>query len=208
MEKIPCIEITKDSWSKIVHELKELGYQGTIEVSYIDKDYNILVIDAYDEIGRYANFTKHHIDDDRYLEKDVNKFLEKAAKLMKKEYKPKKNTFTIDDIKPGMVIELRNGSREIILCTKDNSIFSSGKNDYSLESFGVYNKDLTSNIDKVYDIVKVYSIKVFCKILDIFDTENLSIIWEKPKLQISMKEIANKFGVNENEIEIIDYGNK
>lgn len=207
-KRIPCTKVTPETWKYITNKLKSLGYKSVATAGKALELYNILIIDNNNYLGYYNNYTTDAILGNRYFVEDIEEFLKIAAQLINKEYTQKKNTFTIDDIKPGMVVELRNGSREIVLSTENNTIFTSRENDYSSGLIETYHENLTHVDNKVYDIVKVYSIKSFCTILNVFNKEYLSIIWEKQKLQISMKEIADKFGVNENEIEIIDYENK
>lgn len=87
-----------------------------------------------------------------------------------------KNEFTKADLKDGMVVEYRNANRFIVF--SDRLLNNDGYD--KLEDV---KEDLTDNKfeDRMYDIMKVYKIKpekVFC-IDDIFNDENLELIWER-----------------------------
>lgn len=69
-------------------------------------------------------------------------------------------------------------------------------------SFGEYNYDLTSQTDSKYDIMEVYhpySLVYFSRITQI----SHPIVWDRNKLDkitLTLKDIAEKFGVKEEQI--------
>lgn len=118
---------------------------------------------CYSNSGCYCN-------KDYYIENDC-KILE-WSDYMKVENKE----FTKADLKDGMVVEYRNANRFIVF--SDRLLNNDGYD--KLEDV---KEDLTDNKfeDRMYDIMKVYKIKpekVFC-IDDIFNDENLELIWER-----------------------------
>lgn len=117
------------------------------------------------------------------------------------------DNFTINDLKPGMIVETcRSGFGLIMLNTK-NELILVGKNIYTEGSIDkCYNLDLTPkhsysnnlNINAIYYLKK----GVF---LDekLFNKDNLSLIWKRSEvLELSIDEIAKKFNVDPSLIRI------
>ena len=95
------------------------------------------------------------------------------------------------DLKNGMVVELRNGKRFLIV--NDRGI---GKDTcINLDGFGGYDENLYDiNGDSIYDITKIY-ISSGRTFKNLFDNESLSLIWEReeqPKLSNEDKQIIKK----------------
>ena len=95
--------------------------------------------------------------------------------------KEKMKTMTKSDLKNGMVVELRNGKRFLIV--NDRGI---GKDTcINLDGFGGYDESLYDVIGySEYDITKIYKTEGNT-FNNLFDNERLSLIWEreeKPKL--------------------------
>ena len=88
---------------------------------------------------------------------------------------------TKSDLKNGMVVELRNGKRFLIV--NDLGI---GKDTYiHLDGFGGYDKKLNDVIgDSTYDITKIYKSNGFT-FKNLFDNERLSLIWEREETKLS-----------------------
>lgn len=110
----------------------------------------------------------------------------------------KKNKFTLNDIKDGMVIELRNSRRYV----KINSrlINKNGWNnfyDYSVDTLSIDEHDISFDIMAVYEV----DIKNVSCLDDILNKENLIPIWERkePK-KMTLKEVCDELGYD---VEII-----
>lgn len=113
--------------------------------------------------------------------------------------KPK--NFTKSDLKDGMVVEYRNGKREVVIGsrTMDTSGFI---------SLSDVNDDLieTANNWPRYDIMKVYEVSNkngLCKLTDIFKPEHLTLIWERESeyKEMTVAEIEKKLGYK---VKIVD----
>lgn len=106
------------------------------------------------------------------------------------------------DLKAGMVVENREGERKLV-CSIQGKTYLIGKNTYSsLEYFDDNLKKTQKGISQK-DIVKVYDSdgRTFESILDSF---YLRLIWKgNDKITISMNQIAEKFGVPVEDINII-----
>lgn len=99
-----------------------------------------------------------------------------------------------DYLKPGYVIEYEDGNKFIIT------------QDVHGNNFGIQlgNAIMWSSLDVLDSIVKVYQInrpgalhKTF-----IYDT-HLTLVWEKPKeVELTMQQIADKFGIDVNQLKI------
>lgn len=105
-------------------------------------------------------------------------------------------TFTKSDLKDGMVIEYRNGSREVVFGTRTLSI--TGWN-----SLSEVNDDLIEikYKDPAYDIVKVYEIakkETVCGLKNIFEDRNLTLLWERKEepdyKEMTVEEIEKELG--------------
>jgi len=101
--------------------------------------------------------------------------------------------FTKSNLENRMVVELRNGSRCLVV---DNRLL--GKSGYlflteEYEGVGEYNEDLKFPSDSKWDIIKVYQ-KVNQRSFD-NDPECLILLWERQEIkEITMTEIEEKFG--------------
>lgn len=99
-----------------------------------------------------------------------------------------------DYLKPGYVVEYDEGSRFVI--TQDIH-----GNNFGLQLGAAI---MWASLDALNSIVKVYQIdrpgalhKTF-----IHDT-HLTLVWEKPKeVELTMQEIADKFGINVSQLKI------
>ena len=118
---------------------------------------------------------------------------------------PVKTPFTKSDLKTGMVVEYRNGSRRLVL----RDYQGTGKNlliGDRWASFNFYNEDLTYDSgDKNYDIVKVYAAKDFCATLRLLDKEccEYRVVWERKEIkEVTLEQIAEKFGVPVDQLRI------
>ena len=103
--------------------------------------------------------------------------------------KEKIKTMTKSDLKNGMVVELRNGKRFLIVndfgIGKDSCIY--------LDGFFGYDENLYNVIgDSTFDITKIYK-TVGHTFKTLFDNESLSLIWEREE-----KEEKEKIKVGDN----------
>lgn len=86
--KTPYFVTNKNEYEKILKPLLlEWGYEEDLNKN---SSYNIIVLDDCDKLGIICNYTDvGQIDSsNRYLESNIYRFLEKAANLMGKEYRP------------------------------------------------------------------------------------------------------------------------
>ena len=83
------------------------------------------------------------------------------------------------DLKNGMVVELRNGKRFLIV--NDLGI---GKDSYiNLDGYSGYDENLNDISDaKTFDITKIYK-TIGYTFKNLFDNERLSLIWEREEKQ-------------------------
>lgn len=201
--KIPYIKVSKKEWDYIIPHLMEWGYEpATTLVGLNFEDYPLLVIDSEGKLGKYNNHSLSCVSEyKRYQETDIEKFLAKAARLKGFVYynKKKPNTgefFTKDDLKPGMVIELRKGERRIVLESNYDGLFLLGISDYG--KISNYEDCLTSkSYIENFDIMKVYKIETPCSMDEIMnDDKCLELVWERDEvIEYTMQEIADKIGV-------------
>lgn len=105
--------------------------------------------------------------------------------------------FTKGDLQSGMIVEFRNGIKCLVVNNKERK-FLLGINDYYL--LDNYSDNLNSRI-KDFDIVKVYTHRCTGTLIFILEHSILKLIWQR-KVVITKQEIADKFGVNINDIEI------
>lgn len=111
--------------------------------------------------------------------------------------------FTKSDLKPGMVVEYRNGDRRIILETEKELILSGNYGCSVLSSYSQNLLKIGSNLN--LDIVKVYFIKDSKSLESILNLSNLKLIWErKETVELTLQQIADKFNVPVENIKIKD----
>lgn len=135
-----------------------------------------------------SNQEKHYgvVEDCPYI------FFEDELKLLK-------NEFTKSDLKNGMIVELRNGFRGIVI--NDNLILGNKLYSELLD----YNDDLSIKYNlngNDLDIVKVYTVWSYMGFEDYLKDDNLELIWERkePK-KMTVAQIEEELGY---EIDIVD----
>ena len=93
---------------------------------------------------------------------------------------------TKNDLKDGMIVELRNGDKRLVL--------NGGLADYySYNSLELYTDDLKFT-GSSHDIMKIYSSKLSC-LNDILNIKNHDLIWErkdKSEYEINLEKIQNQ----------------
>ena len=95
--------------------------------------------------------------------------------------KEKKDIMTKSDLKNGMVVELRNGKRFLIV----NDLGIGKDSCIKLDGLVGYDENLYDVIgDSTYDITKIY-ISSGHTFKNLFDNERLSLIWEREETKLS-----------------------
>lgn len=206
MEKTPCIKCDEKLWKYIMPHLKEWGYK----ICSIDswEKFPFLILD-YEDLQGEKSVTNLCLGVDaigfRELVTDVEEFLERAAKLKGFTYKRKdmKQEFTKSDLKTGMVVEYKNGTRRLVLEINESIFLSGDMYTKPCDFITLYNDNLEQIEDRDKTINKVFEIKRPCVISEIFNSDNLHLIWERKKiLEVTMDEVAEKFGVEKGCIRI------
>ena len=103
--------------------------------------------------------------------------------------------FTKDDLKDGMVVEYRNGTRELVFGSR------------TIDKRGYHNlKDYTETLTEHkyhlenHDIIKVYEVNsdAICTLNEIFNNECLTLIWERKEepshKEMTVEEIEKELG--------------
>lgn len=114
--------------------------------------------------------------------------------------------FTKNDIKSGMVIEYRMGDRALVVQNQEDLILLDSSGCMFLS---VYTENLVvaDTDNRNFDIVKVYKVDndgwgMGFEVIN--EDFYLKVIWDRDKTYITKKEIAEKFGVNIEELEVVD----
>ena len=153
---------TEEEAKDFCKQMHEHGLKWCSGASYIKKTNYDVYKDkiCYYVEGEYSNLN--------YAWKKGYKILE-WSDYMKKE-------FTKSDLKDGMVVEYRKGNKLVVFGEK---LLTKTSND-SMDGF---EDDLTDKTfkEKDYDIIKVYKVntKKIRRLGDIFDDENLELIWKR-----------------------------
>ena len=126
------------------------------------------------------------------VKKDRTIFMVKITSLTP--YKPmKKETKTLADyLKPGYVIEYDDGSRFVITQDVHGNIYG-----ISLGETGSWTSlESTEGIVKVYEVTKPRCYHIT------YQVDKLPVVWERKEVELTMQEIADKFGINVNQLRI------
>lgn len=102
------------------------------------------------------------------------------------------------DLKPGMVIEYANGERRLVVEFHDTLALLSNNSWGDLENISEglecsINKDFT--INKVYEPWSMLGLSSMLKCVH-------PCIWERKSVELTMEEIAEKFGINVEQLKI------
>ena len=114
-------------------------------------------------------------------------------------------SFTKSDLKTGMVVEYRNGSRRLVLRdyqgTGEDILIGTG-----WRSFDNYTENLTDGGgDKDFDIMKVYAASDYCGTLHLLDKKccEYKVVWERKEIkEVTLEQVAEKFGVPVDQLRI------
>lgn len=104
------------------------------------------------------------------------------------------NSMTISDLKPGMILKLRNNKKLVVL--KAPELIFLGVTGCELPK--MYNSDMTYLESKNWDIMKVYEgcENYWINGLSSYLNNPGDLIWERTEYtELSMQEIADKFGI-------------
>ena len=109
--------------------------------------------------------------------------------------------FTLNDLKVGMLVELRDGRKYLIAKTIDNELV--GTRDSGFMLVERYENDLSFEGCSTNDIVKVYSIRKTKTNMYSYSTNDRDLLFERkePK-ELTMQEIADKFGIPVDQLKI------
>lgn len=110
--------------------------------------------------------------------------------------------FAKNDLKVGMVVELRSGNKYLVLEDINGNVFGANKNLYYSRLCDC-NNDLISDVGPSMDIMRVFKIKESHSLYNVFDEENLELIWERSsKLDEAKKMLAEYYGKSVDDIMI------
>lgn len=131
--------------------------------------------------------------DDSILCSSINEFINEIKKELN--IKEMKKDFTLNDLKPGMVVEYRNGSKRLVVSINSKLYFISDT-DYSEGSSDNYNTDLTRTSYTCFDIMKVYKVISVGGLLYMLSSAHKELVWERKEPKVyTMQEIADKLGI-------------
>lgn len=138
----------------------------------------------------------------------VNAELFSQFKLVEED---KKDRFKKEDLRIFDVVEWRNGDLMLLISHEGEFLFS-GVNASEYEPLESYDKSLLPIDNKGFDlskfeVVKVYRPKYEFSLRDLLCRKDISgyeLLWKEPqKLSVTIDEIADKFGVKVENLEII-----
>lgn len=138
---------------------------------------------------------------------DVDRFLDIAEQLQKNKQSNSNQTESNPDyipkLEPGMVIEYKNGKKRLVVQINNEYILM-GPDGYT--TLASYENDLTHKSLEALDIDKIFAIRTPCSLTfnNILDESltHLVLVWER-RINISLQEIANKFNIKVNQINIV-----
>lgn len=91
------------------------------------------------------------------------------------------NAFTLDDLKVGYLVELRDGSVNMVMEATEGKVLIEEYNGYYLE-LNAYNNNLNYYGDSDYDIIKVYGFSKYKSKALKFTTEDRELLWERKEI--------------------------
>lgn len=118
-------------------------------------------------------------------------------------FEPLEKRFIKDELKTGMLVELRNGEKYKVL--KDYETFICGKGMISNKSGFIpllnFSKNLNNSFGVKYDIIKIYKPKGDCYFFN-YNMQNFELIWEREQTRkMTLAEIEKELGYS---IEIVE----
>lgn len=91
------------------------------------------------------------------------------------------NAFTLDDLKVGYLVELRDGSGNMVMEVTEGKVLIEEYNGYYLE-LNAYNNNLNYYGDSDYDIIKVYGFSKYKSKALKFTTKDRELLWERKEI--------------------------
>lgn len=146
--------------------------------------------------GEYKEHTCYRIDDDKRMTyATCNYYREDGKQIitfteLKKKIKEENMEFAKKDLKSGMVVELKNGSKRLIIeCDEELICVEISNADFVSQ----YNEDLTHSVHKHLDIQKVFNYPTIS--LNYVVERNKKAIWERkaPK-EMTIKDVEKELG--------------
>jgi hypothetical protein len=106
--------------------------------------------------------------------------------------KPMKNKELKDYLKPGYVVEYEEGNKYVIT------------QDVHGNMFGIQLGEavLWSSLTSLDSITKVYQINKPGCLHKIYSKDYLTLVWERKEVELTMQQIADKFGIDVNQLKI------
>lgn len=187
--------------------------EGIIENKFKSTDFFILTLEEFEALYPYKIGEKvlYHSGDNRWLEGIINKMLwnenndslyyyvnnidgTNAGRATTMFLKPMKKKELKDYLKPGYVIEQNDGLKFVITQDVHGNNFGLQIGKSTLWS-SLENLEL---INRVYQINEPGALHQTC-----IHDYMLTLVWEKPKeVELTMQQIADKFGIDVNELKI------
>lgn len=107
--------------------------------------------------------------------------------------------FTNEDLKPGMLVELNDGTQGVLIPIKDMlEVYSSSLR--AMCKATLMSQDITDSLEKDYAITRVYELSTT---YDLFNTFRRDLLWEyeEPVKEMTITEIEAELGYK---IKIVD----
>lgn len=193
MERIPCIKCDSKLWEYISPYLEKWGYTFEYITEANWRTYPILVTNISSSFGVCGNISTYSRCYGRELVTDVEEFLERAAELKGFTYKRNDCIMKFNGIviRPGMVLVSSTGTMYIVFPAKGYLAT-------------VTYRDDVNTCNCWYTLEDTLSSKDIVKVLDA--PKNLisdgKVLWEKSEVVITMKDIAEKFNCQVEQIRI------
>ena len=133
------------------------------------------------------NCVNNKYNDGSSVNKEQKTLLNSAKEYLKL---TKGKEISKNDLKDGMIVELRNGSKRLVLLNKLYKLVG----EKEAHDFDFMENDLTNSADHKFDVMKVYNTKG-CNLITLFLQDNLTLIWEreeKSESEINLEKIQNQ----------------
>lgn len=176
---------TEEEANDFCKQMHEHGMEWRDGTSYLK---NNIFISYKEEIAYDANGCCFHVD---WYKREGYRILEWSDYMSTEKTKEQTvQEFTKADLKDGMVVEDRSNNMYMVLGDKflNNSRYN------NLYGFDKYLSDISFNAP-LFDIVKVFVLKIdsIHKIGDVFDYNNLELIWERKEAkEMTAEEMRQK----------------